>query len=432
MGIVLKTAKRQVTCMNFSYEQPLEAPAFYSLEITTSCNGECIGCSNVFSHNSKRPPLDAGQWTTILDIISPWARRIKLTGGEPTLHPDFEKIVESIQSYQISFSLFTNGLWSHPRQLLEFLTSISTCSGLLISLHGASPSAHAGFAGTESTFNEVVNNTELAVSSGLPVSISTVVTRSNYYQLEEVVLLAERLGVDHVAFNRYIGSHPDVEPSARQMRVAIRDIENMLSRNKRVGYGVCIPPCFVPNQSHGCSAGIAYGTIDPWGRMRPCTHALFATEQSLLETALRSLWQSDAMQRWRQMLTVGCEDCRALSICHGGCTALKQIRSLKQDPLMTTRLSEGTWSRPYLTLPAQAWVIPKYEAIECGEILNLVSDNGAISLSSAARPLLDAIEHFSLEELEDNLGAEAVDFVGYLYIRGVIDFVDANLTSVVR
>jgi radical SAM protein with 4Fe4S-binding SPASM domain len=404
------------------YGQPLEAPAFYALEITTCCNSACIGCGNVFLHSCGRPPLNAGQWLAVLDSISPWAKRIKLTGGEPTLHPGFEQIVEGIQSHQISFSLFTNGLWSHPQRLIEFLANTSTCAGLLISLHGASPSVHAGFAGTESTFNRIVNNIEVAVSSGLPVSISTVVTKSNYDQLEEVVILGERLGVDHVAFNRYIGSHPDVEPNVQQIRVAIRSIEDMLRRNKRVGYGVCIPPCFMPNQSHGCSAGIAYGAIDPWGRVRPCTHALFATRQNLLETSIWSLWQSDVLQRWRQMLTFGCEGCKALSICHGGCTALKQIRSLKQDPLMTTRLSEGSWSRPHLTLPAKARPIPSYEAIECGEIINLVSDNGTVSLSAATRPLLDAIEHFSLEELEDNLGPEVVDFVGYLYTRGIVDF----------
>ena len=131
------------------------------------------------------------------------------------------------------------------------------------------------------------------------------------------------------------------------------------------------------------------------------------------------------------MLTVGCTGCKALPICHGGCTALKQIRNLKQDPLATTWLSEETWPRPRLTLPAKAWVISNYEAIECGEILNLVSDNGIISLSTAARPLLDAIGYFSLEELEDNLGAEVVDFVGYLYTRGMVDLVDSNSKSVI-
>lgn len=412
--------------MNSLYGQPLEAPAFYSLEITTSCNGECIGCGNVFLHDSQETPLTAKQWMLVLKGISQWAKRIKVTGGEPTLHPEFEQIVRGIESYKIPFSLFTNGLWHNPSKLIEFLKGISTFTGLLISLHGANPSTHAGFSGTGRTFNEVVNNIKLAVSSGLPVSISTVITKSNYNQLKEVFFLAEYLGVEHVAFNRYIGSHPDVDPDTKQLRTAIHDIENMVVRNKSVGYGVCIPLCFTKNQSHGCSAGIAYGTIDPWGRVRPCAHALSVTQKSLLQATIQSLWQSDVLQKWRRLVTLGCEDCKALPICHGGCTALKQISNLERDPLARFQLSEETWLRPCISLPGKARVMPNYEAVEYGETLNLVSNNGTISLSAATRPLLDVIGRFSLEELEVNLGAEVVDFVGYLYTRGMVDLVDTT------
>jgi AdoMet-dependent heme synthase len=413
--------------ISYVYGQPLAAPAFYSLEITTSCNGECIGCGNVFSHDEEDAPLSVQQWLTILESISPWAKRIKLTGGEPTLHPEFEQIVEGLQSYCIPFTVFTNGLWPHPQQLVKFMAGIPTCSGLLISLHGTTPRAHAGFAGTEKTFNTVVDHISLAVSSGLPVSISTVITKSNYNQLEDIVLLAEQLRVEHVAFNRYIGSHPDVEPTDQQMRIAVHDIESMLSKNKPVGYGVCIPPCFVPNQSHGCSAGIAYGTIDPWGRVRPCTHAPFATKQSLLETTIQSLWQSDVLQQWRQMLTVGCDGCDALSVCHGGCTALKQLRDLKLDPLMTKWLSDENWVRPHLKLPAEARPTPNYAIVKNGEILNLVSTNGGmVSVSITVQPLLEAIGQVSLMEIKDTWGAEAVDFVGYLYTRGMVELTSSE------
>lgn len=408
------------------YGQPLKAPAFYALEITTECNSACIGCGNVFPHNRGIPPLNVEQWLVVLDKISPWAKRIKLSGGEPTLHSGFEHIVEKVQSYNIPFTVFTNGLWSNPQRLISFLSTAPSCSGLLVSLHGASPAVHAGFAGTEYTFTRIVNNIQLAVSAGLSVAISTVITRQNYDKLWEIALMGEQLGANHIAFNRYIGSHQYLMPSIEQMQVAVGNIESMLDQNRKVGYGVCIPPCFAPNQSHGCSAGIAYGVVDPWGRLRPCAHTPVATKHSLLEATVDSLWQSEVLHKWRRMLLTGCEGCAAVSVCRGGCTALKQICDLQQDPLKTGWLSEKEWIRPHIALPARAWVIPRYEVLESSRVLNLVSDSGIVTLSSEARSLLDTLAQLPLDELDRCLGGAVIDFVGYLYERGMVSFVDTR------
>ena len=84
----------------------LSQPVFYALELTTACDNHCTGCSNVFS--AGRLPLSAVDWRRALSGLTSRAHVLKLTGGEPTLHPDFLEIIHAVEETGIPFTLFTN------------------------------------------------------------------------------------------------------------------------------------------------------------------------------------------------------------------------------------------------------------------------------------------------------------------------------------
>jgi hypothetical protein len=123
----------------------LSTPALFSLELTPLCNSRCPGCFNVFATDKhtrsgplmQRPPLSLDQWCAILDRLAPHAHRFKLTGGEPTLYPGFEAVVDHIRGLGTSLTVFTNGRWISPASLLDTLARTPNLTGLLISLHGA-------------------------------------------------------------------------------------------------------------------------------------------------------------------------------------------------------------------------------------------------------------------------------------------------------
>jgi molybdenum cofactor biosynthesis enzyme MoaA len=48
----------------------------------------------------------------VLDRLAPHAQRLKLTGGEPALPPDFPAIVEYLDVLGVEFVVFTNGLFA--------------------------------------------------------------------------------------------------------------------------------------------------------------------------------------------------------------------------------------------------------------------------------------------------------------------------------
>jgi len=316
-----------------------ERPIIYALELTPACNNRCPGCGNVFaSHTPDGAPLSAKRWRVLLDKIAPYARKLKVTGGEPTLHPEFSNIVAAIAERDIPFTLFTNARWRESRKLLSFLRQVPQCVGLLISLHGPDAQSHEAFTGVESSFEETVKNVRCAADVGLVVATSTVLTRHNVFRVEEMANFALSLGAEHAVFNRYLGAPlPEIVPSREALRSAVESLEALLRQGVPVRYGNPVPQCFSFNRSRGCVAGKAYCTIDPWGNMRPCNHSPTIVG-NLFEQSLETLWHSEIMEQWRSLTPSECRVCPDTAVCGGGCKALAELHDEYCDPLNIKRI----------------------------------------------------------------------------------------------
>jgi 7,8-dihydro-6-hydroxymethylpterin dimethyltransferase len=93
-----------------SHEQRLHLPI---VPITSSCNLDCPIC---YTHNKNEGAwhMSEGELRAILEHLrraAPEKRIINLTGGEPTLHPQFERIVEMCREEGIHrITISTHGL----------------------------------------------------------------------------------------------------------------------------------------------------------------------------------------------------------------------------------------------------------------------------------------------------------------------------------
>ena len=336
---------------------PPAYPIFCYVELTSACNNHCPGCGNVFADDRTSPPLSPAEWQVILTKLHPYIYRLKLTGGEPTMHPEFEAIIGIIQKLDIPFALFTNARWHTPARLVALLRDTPLCKGLLVSLHGATATSHDAFTSVPGSFYETHANIRQAIAAGLSVTTSTVITKHNWQEIGAIVALSQELGAHHAVFNRYLGPPlPEIGPSQEQLRHAIQTVEHISQgrtngQQSKVKFGNCIPQCFYPSSSTGCLAGIAYCTIDPWGNVRPCNHAPLICG-NLLEQSLEEIWNSEAMEHWRGLIPSQCKHCLELPKCHGGCQALAMLLGMDKDPLI---------GRPVLTKPQE---LPGKSALE--------------------------------------------------------------------
>ncbi|MGB0383579.1 MAG: radical SAM protein [Ardenticatenaceae bacterium] len=410
----------------------LDMPTFYSLELTPSCNNRCPGCSNVFFEDVElrvmapaRRPMPFARWREVLAKIAPYATRLKVTGGEATLHPDFELIIEEIERLGIKFTLFTNARWLNPPHVVEFLRDKETCAGLLISLHGATAEAHEAFTGIKGSFEETIANIRLATAAGITVHTSCVFTSHNVGQLAEVEALSERLGGHATVFNRYIGQAvEDIRLTPQELAMATRQVDQLYYAGKNVRFGTCIPLCFVESTSTGCLAGTAYCTLDPWGNMRPCNHTPWLTG-NILSDSLEKAWNSAWMNQFRQLIPdSGCTTCSLFSKCRGGCRADAILNGTTKDPLMRKpaliplhAIADPSPIRLYRH--AKTTLIGEVREQKFGYLL--VNGDKLVPVTEEFVPCVSAFgANPSLQDIYNHFGQPALDFTGELYEQGLL------------
>lgn len=399
----------------------LSWPAIVALEIISACNNLCPGCSNVYAAKRQGRVTPAATWERWLNSFAPEAVQLRLTGGEPSLHPEFQRIFDAATRYEAWVTVFTNGRWRDPEAFLGGVRGRGHFSGLLISLHGARPETHEAFSGVPGSFHETLTNIRKAVDAGVTVAVSTVLTRRSAGEIDEVAALAQALGAQHTAFNRYIGPPDDqIEPSPEQMRQALDQIEALAQAGAPVRYGVGVPQCSGLNSSEGCLAGAAYASIDPWGRVRPCAHSP-SLVGSLAEASLSEIWHGARMNAWRGLVPDECTTCAAYGTCHGGCRAVQELRPDRRDPLRgeplasfrpaqpARKLAPGLRPRAACRLRPEAF---GYAALGGGQVL---------AVRPGARQVILACDgQRTLGELAGQFGPGSVTLIGALLERGLL------------
>ncbi len=401
---------------------PLSLPATYALELTAACNNRCPGCSNVYATGRARPQLPAEWWVQLLAEIAPTAAHIRLTGGEPTLHPGFFDILHAATSYEAMVSVFTNGRWPDGERFLARLHELPRPARLVISLHGARAETHEAFTATPGSFAETVANIRRAVESGTEVLISTVITHHNWRELAAVAELGRKLGVESVTFNRYLGPPlPGIEPGEDELLAAVQVASQLTRSGISAAPGNVIPQCFVENSTQGCHAGVSYVAIDPWGNVRPCTFSPTIIG-SLQKSSMYELWHSAEMDAWRELMPKECITCAAYSICHGGCRALIELRPDRRDPLRKEPLSNLSTPPRVYRLPANArpHLVARIRPEPFGYAL--LGGGHVLPVTSEARPILEACDgERTFAELHALFGDPALELLGELWSLGMIE-----------
>ena len=319
---------------------PNSPVSHFFLELTPDCNNLCPGCGSLNVRRPGPPPLPAAGWQEIIDKLRPIAPRLRITGGEPTLHPEFEEIVAFINSLGFHFSIFTNARWSNPEAVINFLSEQRNLECILVSIHGARAISHEAFTATPGSFDETITNVRRAVQAGLHVASSSVITGQNYNEMEDLVGLITSIGVERITINRYIGRPlPEIEPAERELFIAIRAIEKLAAeisptqRQSMLRYGTPMPHCFTDNSSNGCMAGFVHAAIDPWGNLRPCSHTSIIAG-NLLEQDFDEIWQNHVMKNWRMDVLIQCNGCSIVDNCRGACLAQALWQKVPSDPLI--------------------------------------------------------------------------------------------------
>lgn len=165
------------------------------VRLTFDCNDRCVFCLDAHTHdgtNRAREEVKA----QILDGRRKGAERLILSGGEPTIHPDFVDFVRlgRLAGYR-KVQTVTNGRMFAYGDFLK--RSLDAGLGeITFSIHGPNAKIHDALVGTKGAFDEEVTGLKQALADGRPIiNIDVCVNRGNVKQLPELLATFTAMGV---------------------------------------------------------------------------------------------------------------------------------------------------------------------------------------------------------------------------------------------
>jgi SynChlorMet cassette radical SAM/SPASM protein ScmF len=180
---------------------PLTALYFY---VSGSCNLACRHCwiSPQFLANGKGQgrylKFEHAQ-RAIEQALPLGLRSIKLTGGEPTLHPQFRDLVDLNYGHGLNTVVETNGLLVDD-SLAEFLAQRNV-TFISVSLDGAEAATHEYIRLVDGSFDRTVEGIKALARAGFHPQMICTLHQGNRAEVEGVIRLAEDLGCGSVKFN---------------------------------------------------------------------------------------------------------------------------------------------------------------------------------------------------------------------------------------
>jgi SynChlorMet cassette radical SAM/SPASM protein ScmF len=127
-------------------------------------------------------------------------RSVKLTGGEPMLHPRFREIVTLLNEEGLSINIETNGTLLDP-DMAAFLKQAKHVFFMSVSVDGANAKTHEDMRCVKGSFKSAISGIKNLVEQGLRPQLICTLHRGNVSQMEKVVELGASLGCGSIKFN---------------------------------------------------------------------------------------------------------------------------------------------------------------------------------------------------------------------------------------
>jgi len=216
---------------------PLRQLYFY---LTEGCNLACRHCwlaPRLDTTGNSYPTLPVELFETAIREAKPLGLNgVKLTGGEPLLHPHFTHLLEITRRAELRVIIETNGLLCTPEIAAEIAKSPKPF--VSVSIDGIDAATHEKVRGVRGSFQAAVQAVQNLVAARIRPQVIFTVMRSNVGQVDAIVRLAEELRAASVKFNV-------VQPTARGKK--LHEVQEVLSIADLITLGRHVERDLAPN-----------------------------------------------------------------------------------------------------------------------------------------------------------------------------------------
>ncbi|MFG1873845.1 radical SAM protein [Sphaerisporangium sp. NPDC049003] len=172
------------------------------LELTGRCQLECVHCYAESGPTGDHGTMTANDWSTVIaDAASLGVSQVQLIGGEPTVHPQFVRLLRHAIDCGLSVEVFSNLV--HVRDEWWELF-VSPKVSLATSYYSDRSSEHAAVTGRRGSHARTRANIAEAVRRGIPVRVG-IIDVLDGQRVEQARTELEALGVTRIGTDRLRG-----------------------------------------------------------------------------------------------------------------------------------------------------------------------------------------------------------------------------------
>lgn len=313
-----------------------------AINLTRRCNLNCSHCyldAETLQHGSEEE-LSTEEVTRLLDQIAARSTdtMVVLTGGEPLLRKDLEKLVAHGSHAGLSIVIGTNGVLLTEKRVQSLKAAGAMGAG--ISIDSLDPSFHDQFRGCPGSWEKTLSGMDACRKHDLPFQVHFSITEGNAAELEGVVNFTKSVGAHllNIFFLVCTGrgeKMSDITP-LRYEEALNQIIEEQKKHPELMIRARCAPHYkrivyqHDPNspvtraegyEGGGCIAGTHYCRITPEGGVTACPY-IPDEEGNIRQQPFLEIWDhAPTFQQLRNPDLKGkCGQCEYQILC-GGCRA---------------------------------------------------------------------------------------------------------------
>lgn len=325
---------------------------YVQLEITGRCNMHCMHCraSNMTKANmeldeiSKLSTFAVGHGTKTMEMV--------ISGGEPTLHPNFAEVLLRIKNSGVeNASITTNGLCFGDSHLEAIRNANFNRLMVSVSLDSADPAKHIAMRQHPRAFSGANEALDKIINAGIPgtvASIRSTIKPGQIGEMESIVIHGASFGVKRFGFSSVLPSgraykDKSLEMTPKEKRLFLEKIQYLQNKYSSIAIDTNDPlkHLVYGNEAEknkdenivfgGCGAGAITFNVNSDGIMTPCAMldvVIMDTRDKNIVEIEEAYRQSRFVQRMLDLRLskkcgkcshkYQCVGCRARALSHAG------------------------------------------------------------------------------------------------------------------
>lgn len=292
------------------------------IEITGRCRLICPYCTGM--RTADVPLKDV--LSTIDEAADFGVKAVRITGGEPLLHPNIQKILAYAKSKKLGVLLNT-AAENMTQQVTRSI--ISNVDAALISLQGYNEQTNAAYTKSKNSFTDKIKNIFLLKSYLPTVWLATVITPKMAKSFDRFTALIKTINPSAWTLLRPIAEENEDTKQMNNQFYRKLTLQIMLARRENINVFIAnpVPMCLTGDLTTGQQAFLGADFDDGHVRIVRSARGYFKPNYFIEEnlgTSISQAWEHPYLKRLNRTdyLPEICQRCPVVRKCHGGSRAM--------------------------------------------------------------------------------------------------------------